>query len=105
MISQLSHNVGVADGGVGLPFVNWSTRGGDLRVAHFIGLHAMQVLPVGALAFVWLQDRFCQLNPTMLTFVLALLYFAAFTFLFTQALHGQPVLRVERQEAEARREV
>ncbi len=105
MISQLSHSVGVADGGAGLPFVNWSTRGGDLRVAHFIGLHAMQVLPLGALAFVWLQDRFCQLNPTMLTFVLALLYFAAFTFLFTQALHGQPVLRVERQEAEARREV
>jgi len=104
MLSQSSHSVGAADGGAGLPFVNWSSEAGDLRVAHFIGLHAMQILPVAALAFVWLQDYFRQLNPTILTFVLALVYFAAFNFLFLQAMRGQPLWRIESAQTNARQE-
>ena len=104
MLSQSSHSVGAADGGAGLPFVSWSSEAGDLRVAHFIGLHAMQILPVAALAFVWLQDYFRQLNPTILTFVLALVYFAAFNFLFLQAMRGQPLWRIESAQTNARQE-
>lgn len=37
----------------GLPVVQWSRSGGDLRVPHFFGIHAMHFLP----CFAWLLGR------------------------------------------------
>ncbi len=34
----------------GLPVFGWTRQGGDLRVGHFFGIHAMQILPLLGLA-------------------------------------------------------
>lgn len=88
MSAQIGHTVGAADGGSGLPVVNWSTKSGDLRVAHFFGMHAFQAVPF----FSYTLEKYRIKSPTLWTFVFAVLYFAIFTFLFVQALHGQPLL-------------
>lgn len=88
MSAQIGHSVGVADGGAGLPLVNWSTKGGDLRVAHFFGMHAYQAIPF----FAYTLETYRIKSPTFWTLVFALGYLSLFSFLFIQALHGQPLI-------------
>jgi hypothetical protein len=87
MSAQIGHSVGAADGGAGLPIVNWSTKGGDLRVAHFFGMHAFQAMPF----FAYTLEKYRIKSPTVWTFAFALAYLSLFSFLFIQAVHGQPL--------------
>ncbi len=89
-----AHSVGVPDGGPGLPLVGWSTTGGDLRIGHFVGLHALQALPILAI----LLSRFLGTRLDGRTRVRLLVVaggaYGVLTMLLTwQALHGQPLLR------------
>jgi hypothetical protein len=87
-----AHSVGVADGGPGLPLVGWSTTGGDLRVPHFFGLHAMQVVPAAALALGALFPHLTQTRRVRLTWIVSLGYLALTLLLTWQALRGQSIV-------------
>ena len=71
-----------------LPFLGWSTEVGDLRPAHFLSLHALQVLPLIGL---W-ADRTDHGVTTI--WVAGFIYSALTVALFIQALLGQPLVRM-----------
>jgi hypothetical protein len=84
-----AHTVGAPDGGPGLPVTGWSTRHGDLRVAHFVGLHALQVLPILTLVAFRGRGERARLR---LTLAAASAYALVYITLLVQALSGAPLV-------------
>ena len=87
MIHNMQHTVGAPDGGPGLPGLGWSTRAGDLRAAHFLGMHALQALPLLG----WALSRSLPQQATALTWTGAALYASAVAGLLALALAGRPL--------------
>ncbi len=87
-----AHTVGGPDGGPGLPITGWSTRHGDVRVPHFVGLHAVQALPLAVL----LMRRRRESTRTRWTIGFAIVYAVVFIGLVIQALSGAPLLPLAR---------
>jgi hypothetical protein len=86
MGSRLSHTIGGLDGGKGLPILNWSTQYGDPRIPHFIGMHALQILPLVS---------FYVLKSTKWCFFLSACYLGLAIFTLILALKGKPLLRTD----------
>ena len=89
-----AHTVGGPDGGAGLPVTGWSREHGDLRVPHFIGLHAMQVLPLMAIGLRrWRRPEAVRVR---VLFAAAASYAALFVLLLVQALNGVSLIAGEQ---------
>ncbi|MGF1637654.1 MAG: hypothetical protein ACFCUU_11325 [Cyclobacteriaceae bacterium] len=83
MGGRMSHSVGLENDNSNLFIVGWSKLTGDLRVSHFIGMHALQILPL--LSFYLLKN-------TKLAILGGLLYGLLALFTLIQALQGKPFL-------------
>ena len=89
MGSRMNHSVGALNDNSNWFILGWSKTVGDLRVAHFIGMHALQVLPLLS---------FHILKNTKWTIGLSVLYGLLALMTLIQALQGKPLIR-QRQEA------
>lgn len=91
MGSRLNHSVGALNNNSNIFILGWSKTVGDLRVAHFIGMHALQILPF--LSFYVLKNN-------KATFVLALLYGLLALTSLIQALQGKPIMKSKKNVIE-----
>ena len=74
----------------GLPLFNWSRSGGDLRVAHFFGIHAMHFIP--AIAALAAAARLPGAKHIASAWLLAAAFSALTVWTFVQAARGQAFL-------------
>src|SRR5262249_11716707 len=93
MVVQGQSEVGVSPGGPGLPVLNWSTKGGDLRAAHFLGIHGLQFLPVAGWLIAQLKGLSTRAKLTSVVTV-STGYVLLMGFVLLQALNGVPLVRM-----------
>lgn len=94
-----AHSVGVP--GAGMPLVGWETGAGDLRVAHFVGIHALQVLPLLAVALRRLPWRVLDGARTGLVVAAAAGYAGLTGLLLWQAGRGQALIHPDARTVAA----
>jgi len=91
-----AHTVGLADDGPGLPLLGWSTVAGDLRIPHFVGMHALQVIPLALILIELAARRIAVLRDVdvryRLVAIVSAAYVAVLAVLTWQALRGQSIV-------------
>ena len=100
-----AHTVGLADGGPGLPLLGWSTVAGDLRIPHFIGMHALQAIPLALILIELTARRIAVLRDVdvryRLVAIVSAAYVAVLAVLTWQALRGQSIVAPDAATATA----
>jgi NO-binding membrane sensor protein with MHYT domain len=89
MGSRMNHSVGAINDNSNLWLIGWSKTVGDLRVAHFIGMHALQLLPL--LSFYIFKN-------TKATIIISILYGLLAVSTLVQALNGKPLITQKKVE-------
>jgi hypothetical protein len=85
-----AHSVGGPDGGPGVPVTGWSREHGDVRVPHFLGLHAIQALPLVAIGLRrWRRSESVRVRALLAA---AASYASLFVLLIWSALRGQSLV-------------
>jgi hypothetical protein len=92
-----SHTVGSSsitpDNGPGLPLVGWSTVHGDLRIGHFIGIHALQLLPLLGIFLAGRRERWLlEGHKIGLLLIASVSYLGLVALVTWQALRGQSII-------------
>lgn len=89
-----SHAVGDENVGAGVPFFGWNTAGGDLRVAHFFSLHALQVVPITGwvLTREWTRRFYRERERYALMWAVGLAYLGFVLQTIWQAFRGQSIV-------------
>ena len=91
MVLHGAHTVGAEDGSAGLPFVNWSRQYGDLRIAHFFALHALQLFPLAGMAVAATRWKVAAQKSAVVGF--SLVYGAGVWWLFAEAMKGLALVK------------
>jgi hypothetical protein len=86
------HSVGLEGGGPGIPFLGWSTVAGDLRVAHFLGIHGLQALPFFGLFIERFSTSLSLLRQKLMVWNFGFLYLSFVLVLTWQALCTESII-------------
>ncbi|MFT4284366.1 MAG: hypothetical protein QM598_05970 [Protaetiibacter sp.] len=90
-----AHTVGASDGGPGIPVLGWSTEHGDLRIPHFVGMHALQLIPLALVLVELASPRVAAFRSPRtrvgLVWTVAGAYAATVALVTWQALRGQSI--------------
>ncbi|NRT10505.1 hypothetical protein [Flavobacterium sp. 14A] len=89
MGSRMNHSVGAINDNSNMWLIGWSKTVGDLRVSHFIGMHALQLLPL--LSFYIFKN-------TKATIVVSIIYGLLAVSTLVQALNGKPLITEKKIE-------
>lgn len=86
MAAELSHTIGGdMSTSKGLPILNWSRQFGDIRVAHFFGMHSLQILPLVG---------FYIAKSKKAVVLISVVYFILVTTVLLQALNAMPFIKL-----------
>jgi hypothetical protein len=88
--SKPGHTVGATDGSEGLWFINWSKLFGDLRVAHFFGIHSLQLIPL----FGILAEKYLPFDSQIKSvWLMSILYLVFVVGVMIQGIMGLPFVK------------